>query len=159
MYSIDEIKELLKAVDESGIAELEVTGEDHSGVVIRKESKTVAQQAPAPPVQVAAPTERSQPEEQAETPRADTTGASTDENAEKITSPMVGTFYRGPSPDADSYVQVGDRIGESSVVCIVEAMKLMNEIEAETEGEIIEILVENGELVDYGQPLFLVKTG
>lgn len=71
---------------------------------------------------------------------------------------MVGTFYRAPAPDADPYVQVGDRVDEKTVVCIIEAMKLMNEIEAEVRGEIVDILVENGQLVEYGQPLFLVKT-
>jgi acetyl-CoA carboxylase biotin carboxyl carrier protein len=74
-----------------------------------------------------------------------------------IESPMVGTFYRAPSPEADPYVQTGDKLTESTVVCIVEAMKLMNEIEAEVRGEVVEILVENGELVEYGQPLFLIK--
>ena len=71
---------------------------------------------------------------------------------------MVGTFYASPSPDQAAYVQEGDKVGENSVVCIVEAMKLFNEIEAEVKGEIVEVLVDNGQLVEYGQPLFLVKT-
>ncbi|HSH25503.1 MAG TPA: acetyl-CoA carboxylase biotin carboxyl carrier protein, partial [Massilibacterium sp.] len=75
----------------------------------------------------------------------------------KIKSPMVGTFYSQPSPDQPAYVKVGDKVDEESVVCIVEAMKLFNEIEAEVKGEIVEVLVENEELVEYGQPLFLVK--
>lgn len=75
----------------------------------------------------------------------------------KITSPMVGTFYQSSSPDTDAYVQVGSKINADSIVCIVEAMKLFNEIEAEVEGEIVEILVKDGQLVEYGQPLFLVK--
>ena len=74
-----------------------------------------------------------------------------------ITSPMVGTFYAAPSPESPPYVKVGDKVTEESVVCIVEAMKLMNEIEAEVKGEIVEVLVENGQLVEYGQELFLVK--
>ncbi len=77
---------------------------------------------------------------------------------EEITSPMIGTFYASPSPDSDPFTAVGDRIGDESVVCIIEAMKVMNEIKAECSGEIVEILVENGEPVEYGQPLFLVKT-
>ncbi|HEX6922640.1 MAG TPA: acetyl-CoA carboxylase biotin carboxyl carrier protein, partial [Bacillales bacterium] len=80
-----------------------------------------------------------------------------DENLHKIESPMVGTFYTSPSPEDDVYVKVGDRVQADSVVCIVEAMKLFNEIEADQAGEIVEVLVENGELVEYGQPLFLVK--
>lgn len=79
------------------------------------------------------------------------------ENLHKITSPMVGTFYAAPNPDADPYVTIGSKVKENTVVCIVEAMKLFNEIEAEVKGEIVDILVENGQLVEYGQPLFLVK--
>ena len=71
---------------------------------------------------------------------------------------MVGTFYRKPSPESDAYVEVGSTINDETIVCIVEAMKLFNEIEAETSGEIVEILVGDGELVEYGQPLFKVKT-
>lgn len=70
---------------------------------------------------------------------------------------MVGTFYQAPSPDAAPYVKVGDKVGEETIVCIVEAMKLFNEIEAEIKGEIVEVLVKDGQLVEYGQPLFLVK--
>jgi acetyl-CoA carboxylase biotin carboxyl carrier protein len=75
----------------------------------------------------------------------------------KITSPMVGTFYASPSPDADAYVKVGSKVSKDSIVCIVEAMKLFNEIEAEVNGEIVEVLAKDGQLVEYGQPLFLVK--
>ena len=78
-------------------------------------------------------------------------------NLHKITSPMVGTFYGSSSPEEDPYIKVGDKVSKDSIVCIVEAMKLFNEIEGEVSGEIVEILVENGQLVEYGQPLFLVK--
>lgn len=71
---------------------------------------------------------------------------------------MVGTFYQSPSPDADPYVKVGSKVQKNTVVCIIEAMKLFNEIEAEVDGEIVEVLVKDGQLVEYGQPLFLVKT-
>ncbi|MEE2941066.1 MAG: acetyl-CoA carboxylase biotin carboxyl carrier protein [Planctomycetota bacterium] len=77
---------------------------------------------------------------------------------EEITSPMIGTFYSSPSPEADAFTRVGERVGDESVVCIIEAMKVMNEIKAECSGEIVEVLVENGEPVEFGQPLFLVKT-
>ena len=77
----------------------------------------------------------------------------------EITSPMVGTFYRTPDPDSDPYLTKGQRVDEESVVCIIEAMKVMNEIRAECRGEIVDILVENGEPVEFGQPLFLVKRG
>jgi acetyl-CoA carboxylase biotin carboxyl carrier protein len=77
---------------------------------------------------------------------------------EEITSPMIGTFYRAPAPDADNFADPGTKVDDESVVCIIEAMKVMNEIKAECIGEIVEVLVENGEPVEYGQPLFLVKT-
>lgn len=80
-----------------------------------------------------------------------------DENLHKITSPMVGTFYSSPTPDAKEYVSSGSKVNEESVVCIVEAMKLFNEIQAEVKGEIVEVLAQNGQLVEYGQPLFLVR--
>lgn len=74
-----------------------------------------------------------------------------------ITSPMVGTFYRSPSPESPSFVEVGDNVGPGKVVCIIEAMKLFNEIEAEVQGKIVKILAENGKPVEYGQKLFLIK--
>ncbi|MGB9612932.1 MAG: acetyl-CoA carboxylase biotin carboxyl carrier protein, partial [Candidatus Margulisiibacteriota bacterium] len=74
-----------------------------------------------------------------------------------ITSPMVGTFYRAPSPDASPFVEVGDEVEPGKVVCIIEAMKLFNEIEAEVKGKVVKILVENGKPVEYGQKLFLIK--
>jgi len=76
----------------------------------------------------------------------------------EIKSPIVGTFYRAPAPDADAYIQVGDSITVGSVLCIVEAMKLMNEIESDVSGKVIKILVENGKPVEYNQPLFLIQT-
>ena len=78
-------------------------------------------------------------------------------NVHEIHSPIVGTFYRAPAPDADPYVQVGDRISEGSVLCIVEAMKLMNEIESDVSGKVVKILVENATPVEYNQPLFLIE--
>ncbi|MBC8080750.1 MAG: acetyl-CoA carboxylase biotin carboxyl carrier protein, partial [Gorillibacterium sp.] len=74
-----------------------------------------------------------------------------------IVSPMVGTFYESPSPETSAFVKEGSKVTEKSVVCIIEAMKLMNEIEAEIKGQIVEVLVDNGQLVEYGQPLFLVR--
>ncbi|NET44089.1 acetyl-CoA carboxylase biotin carboxyl carrier protein [Okeania sp. SIO2B3] len=76
---------------------------------------------------------------------------------EEILSPVVGTFYRAPAPDEPSFVEVGDRITSGQVVCIIEAMKVMNEIEAEVSGQIVEILIENGQPVEYNQPLMLVN--
>jgi acetyl-CoA carboxylase biotin carboxyl carrier protein len=82
-----------------------------------------------------------------------------DKNMVEIKSPMVGTFYRAPSPESPPYVQVGDRVNPDSILCIVEAMKLMNEIKAELSGTILDILVENGQPVEYGQPMFKIRKG
>jgi acetyl-CoA carboxylase biotin carboxyl carrier protein len=84
--------------------------------------------------------------------------ASTDQDLHIITSPIIGTFYRSPSPTADSFVRIGSSVAPDTVVCIIEAMKLMNEIQAETTGEVAKIYVENGQAVEYGQPLFGIKT-
>jgi acetyl-CoA carboxylase biotin carboxyl carrier protein len=94
-------------------------------------------------------------------PRAETEtpAATADPDADlfKITSPIVGTFYRSPGPDKDPYVKEGSQVTPESVVCIVEAMKLMNEIQAETSGEVVKVYVENGQPVEYGQPLFGIR--
>ena len=84
--------------------------------------------------------------------------ASVDQDLHIITSPIVGTFYRSPSPTAESFVRIGSEVEHNTVVCIIEAMKLMNEIQAETAGEVVKIYVENGQAVEYGQPLFGIKT-
>ncbi|WP_158736035.1 acetyl-CoA carboxylase biotin carboxyl carrier protein [Alteribacillus sp. YIM 98480] len=169
MYKVNEIKELIRALDKSSIGELEIRGENKEKITIRKEGavQTAAvetiqtpqpQAVPSVPQPEAPAPAAPKEESQAKAPEQTETPAAKDDSLEEITSPMVGTFYRSPSPDADPYVKEGDKVGEESVVCIVEAMKLMNELEAEISGEIVEILVENGELVEYGQPLFLVKT-
>jgi acetyl-CoA carboxylase biotin carboxyl carrier protein len=85
--------------------------------------------------------------------------ASEDQGLHRITSPIVGTFYRAPSPNAESFVRIGSHVETDTVVCIIEAMKLMNEIQAETSGEVVKIYVENGQAVEFGQPLFGIKQG
>jgi acetyl-CoA carboxylase biotin carboxyl carrier protein len=83
--------------------------------------------------------------------------AAADAGLHKITSPIVGTYYQSPSPDAPSFVKVGDKVSPDTVVCIIEAMKLMNEIQAEISGEVVKIYVENGQPVEFGEPLFAIK--
>ncbi|WP_226679941.1 acetyl-CoA carboxylase biotin carboxyl carrier protein [Sutcliffiella horikoshii] len=165
MLKIQEIREIIKLIDQSNIDEFTYENEG-SKIKMKKHAEQtvvstqqVAAQA-APQQQAQAP---QAPAQQAQTPAAETKQETAapkqeDANLHKITSPMVGTFYASPSPDQAAYVQEGDKVGENSVVCIVEAMKLFNEIEAEVKGEIVEVLVDNGQLVEYGQPLFLVKT-
>lgn len=158
MFKLSEIKELIKLVDQSSLQELEIQNEGYKlylkkpglteSVVV---THTPVQGAPAAAYQPAAPAAAEVKPEQTE--KADETA-----NLHRIVSPMVGTFYHASSPDMPPFVKIGDKVSEKTVVCIVEAMKLMNEIEAEAKGEIVEILVENGQLVEYGQPLFLVRT-
>ena len=169
MFKINEIRELIRLLDETSITEFNY---EHQGakLLIKKEEATAAAvqlvQAPAPVVQAApavvapAPVAAPTPAPAAEAPAAPAPAAApkaVDANLHKIVSPMVGTFYSSPAPDAAAYVAAGAKVTEKSIVCIVEAMKLMNEIEADVKGEIVEVLVENGQLVEYGQPLFLVK--
>ncbi len=90
-------------------------------------------------------------------PKPESPDVPVEENLISIKSPMVGTFYRAPAPDVPSYVEVGDEINEDTVLCIVEAMKLMNEIKAEMKGKVAQILIENGQHVEYGQPLFIIE--
>lgn len=167
MLKIQEIREIIKLIDQSNIDEFTYENEGSKIKMKKHAAQTVVSTQVAAPAPQAAPQQpapqaaQAQPAQQAPTPAAPTPQAEPkqeDANLHKITSPMVGTFYASPSPDQAAYVQEGDKVGENSVVCIVEAMKLFNEIEAEVKGEIVEVLVDNGQLVEYGQPLFLVKT-
>ena len=143
-----EIRRLIRLVQKTGIGELELTASGRtvriaansasSGGVVIASRGAPAPAAPAT-VETAAPP------------------AKPSENHAAITSPMVGTFYRAPAPDADPYVEVGDMVELGQTVCIVEAMKLMNEIESEVKGRVRKILVENAQPVEFGQPLFLVE--
>lgn len=170
MFKIHEIREIIKLIDQSNISHFELENEGNK-ILIRKEIQETPIQpptaAPSLPAQTqvpavsevpAAPKEAERPkpeaqpaEQQAAPPELD------EEKFHKIVSPMVGTFYAAPSPGAKPYVSVGDHVEENTVVCIIEAMKLFNEIEAEVRGKIVKVLVENGQLVEYGQPLFLVQ--
>ncbi|MGE7114490.1 acetyl-CoA carboxylase biotin carboxyl carrier protein [Lysinibacillus sp. NPDC047702] len=161
MFKIQEIREIIKLVDSSSIDEFvyEVDGAKvklkKNGVVV---TETVApkKEVVAPVVQQSAPAApAAAPAKAEEAPAA--APAANDPSLHKVVSPMVGTFYQSPNPESPAYVKVGDKVGNETIVCIVEAMKLFNEIEAEVQGEIVEVLVKDGELVEYGQPLFLVK--
>lgn len=162
MFKLSEIKELVKLIDQTSVQELEIENEG-ARLHIRKPGKTEVvnvQAAPITHTYSEAPV-AAQPQAAASQPVAQTAALEAPKapavDLHQIISPMVGTFYSAPSPDAPEFVKVGDRVNEKSVVCILEAMKLMNELEAEVKGEIVEVLVANGQLVEYGQPLFLVK--
>ncbi|MDQ0158590.1 acetyl-CoA carboxylase biotin carboxyl carrier protein [Alkalibacillus salilacus] len=165
MLKVQEIRELIKLLDESSISDFTYETDDGK-ISMSKQNGEVVQVATPQPVTAEKPAEpkvENQPaepkaeSEPAPAPKEETASNNVVDYDTEIVSPMVGTFYEAPSPDDDVYVQVGDQVEENSVVCIVEAMKLFNEIEAETKGEIVEILVDDGELVEYGQPLFRVK--
>src|SRR5699024_110339 len=164
---VQEIRELIKLIDESSIQEFTYEEEDTS-VTMKKAIATdhkatpQAEEVTERPQQVL--TQQTVPAEPVTQPQPETAQDPVENEGNKteydyeITSPMVGTLYSAASPESDPYVHIGSKVDKDSVVCIVEAMKLFNEIEAEITGEIVEILVDNGELVEYGQPLFRVKT-
>jgi acetyl-CoA carboxylase biotin carboxyl carrier protein len=162
--NMDELRELVDLIQDNGFAEFELEREgfrlhvrrdvappetSEGGDVIssrsestRTESASGSGTQPRSPVHPGAHAE---------------TAASEDQDLQMIPSPIVGTFYRSPSPSADAFVKIGSHVEPDSVVCIIEAMKLMNEIQAETTGEVVKIYVENGQPVEYGQPLFGIK--
>jgi acetyl-CoA carboxylase biotin carboxyl carrier protein len=145
------LKKLIDLVQESGIAELEITeGEEKVKIVKGGSMSAPALPAPAQPGVAPAP---------AALPVAALPGAAAPPAAQEghvVKAPMVGTFYRSPSPDAKAFVEVGQAVKEGETICIIEAMKLMNEIEADASGIVKAILLENGQPVEYGQPLFII---
>lgn len=165
MLKIEEIREIIEVIDQSSINEFTYET-DGTKVSLKKSSQLATAQSSE---KVVAPIEHTQavsPIEQqpASIPQINETKQSEppiNENEAdydyEIVSPMVGTIYAAPSPESDVFVKQGSKVENDTIVCIVEAMKLFNEIEAEVSGEIVEVLVEDGELVEYGQPLYRVK--
>ena len=161
--NFSELRELVTTLSQTDISELTLKGADFE-LTLRKQGAiasantpviTVApqEQAVAAPV-VTMPAPEAAPVASGAPP---TPPPSADSNLLEITSPMVGTFYRAPAPEEPSFVEIGDHIQTGQTVCIIEAMKLMNELEAEVSGEVVEILVENAQPVEFGQPLMRVK--
>ncbi len=163
---LKQIKLIVDLMKRSDLTEFEVEEEDFKIKIKRSsgETQTVAM-APAysaHPFPVSAP-EQSRPAPTSSAPPAAAATANSAPSDESgfayVKSPMVGTFYRSPSPDSPPFADAGTKVDEKSVVCIIEAMKIMNEIQAEVKGTIVELLVENGQPVEYGQRLFKVKVG
>jgi len=157
--NIKEIQDLIKFVAKSGVNEVEIEQKDFKIVIKSEDKKAKAQeqiivQASAPVAQVPAAAPVAAPVVEAPATEA----PATEDNSKFITvkSPMIGTFYRSSSPDKDAFVAVGDTIKPGDTICIVEAMKLFNEIEAEVSGKIVKVLVDDASPVQYDQPLFLV---
>jgi acetyl-CoA carboxylase biotin carboxyl carrier protein len=147
------LKKLIDLVQESGIAELEITEGEEKVKIVKGGAVSVAQ-APLAPAQP----ESNQPPPTARVPAPAAAAVQPEAGQEGhvVKAPMVGTFYRSPSPDAKVFIEVGQPIKEGQTICIIEAMKLMNEIESDASGTVKAILVENGQPVEYGQPLFII---
>jgi acetyl-CoA carboxylase biotin carboxyl carrier protein len=150
---IKEIQELIKFVAKSGVSEVSIDRKDFK-ITIKAQGNAPAvvnmQAAPMPTAAAPAPISAAAP-----APVAPVANENT--NLITIKSPMIGTFYRSGSPDKPSFVNVGDKIGPGNVLCVIEAMKLFNEIESEVSGKIVKILVDNASPIEYDQPLFLVE--
>ena len=147
MLSIKEIRELIDLVVDRGLSGLEI---EKSGFRLRIEGRRPA----ASEVYAAAPTAPRAPEAAASPVSA---AEEEDANVHVITSPIVGTFYRSPSPEADAFAEVGARVGKGKILCIIESMKLMNEIESDVEGEVVAVYPSNGQPVEYGEKLFAIR--
>jgi len=159
MFKFEEICELIELVSSSGVAVVEI---EHAGTRLRVEGRPQAvaltAAAPAAPPLTTVPSPPAQPAPAAAD--AEPTSAeevTAEENLHAITSPIVGTFYRAPNPDADPYVKVGDFVEQGQTLCIVEAMKLMNEIESDVNGTVVKVLPENAQPVEYGEQLFVLR--
>lgn len=142
--NFDDLDKLIERMEKASLSEISYK-DGEVDIKLKKEMKREIVEAPAQP----APAAQSAAPAAAEAAPAEKDGV-------LVKAPMVGTFYKAPSPESDPFVSVGDKVTNDSVVCILEAMKLFNEIQAETSGEIAEILVEDGEMVEYDQPLFRI---
>jgi len=157
-----QIQELIRLVNESNLGEVSIEQKDFKITIKQKEehiTQMVATSFPAQaPMQMQAPAaQQALPQASGSAPAAEKTQQAAPSNTLTIKSPMIGTFYRRPSPDKSNFVEVGDEVAPGKVVCVIEAMKLFNEIESEVKGRIVKILVEDASPVEYDQPLFLVE--
>ena len=157
--NMDELRELIGLLRDNGLAELELENEGFRVRLRRESDRAESSHASVPhhdpaPAQTPAPAPAPAASGPAHPGTQASTAAAQDQDLHIIQSPIVGTFYRSPSPTADAFVKIGSNVEPDTVVCIIEAMKLMNEIQAEMSGEVVKIYVENGQPVEYGQPLF-----
>ncbi|MRJ03284.1 MAG: acetyl-CoA carboxylase biotin carboxyl carrier protein [Epsilonproteobacteria bacterium] len=147
--NLKEIKELIRVFDKSGLSKLKLKKDDFEIAMQKGESAPLP--SPQPPQHSQPLPPQPLPQNEGEQEKRESV------KGEYITSPMVGTFYRAPSPDSPPFVKVGDKVSKGETLCIIEAMKIFNEIEAEFDCKILEILVEDGQPVEYDMPLFLVE--
>ncbi len=152
-FQLGELQQLIELVQSTGIGELELAAGGRSIRISATGAGTIVHESPAP-----MPVAAHRPAAAASSPAAaPAAAADPDAHLQAISSPMVGTFYRAPAPDADPFVEVGDVVEVGQTVCIIEAMKLMNEIEAETKGRVVRVLIDNAQPVEFGQKLILVE--
>ena len=156
MLTFEQIKELIELVSRHRLEGLEV---ERSGFRLKIAGHEVGRAAPVPAAPAAAATTSSPaaPAVAATAPEITPAPVPAGEGSHVLTSPIVGTFYSAPSPDADPYARVGDRVRKGQVLCIVEAMKLMNEIESDSDGIVVEIYPKNAQPVEFGEPLFAIR--
>ena len=154
-----EIQDLIKLVKKNKISELEIEKDDFKIFIRSEGDEKVIVQTPAPQqaaAPVAQPVAVQQPAPAAQQAPTEQAAPQQDPNLVEIKSPMIGTFYRAPGPDKDPFIGIGDSIKEGKTICMIEAMKLFNEIEAEMSGKVVKILVEDATPVEFNQPLFLI---
>lgn len=144
----DKIKQLMEDMGNSKLTSIDIDFPDGTKISMKKEEKQVVK---------VVETQEVVETKEINNANSNKTEEKIEENFNIVKSPMVGTFYLKPSPDSEPYVQVGQKVKKSDTLCIIEAMKLMNEIESEFDGEIVEVLLKDGEMVEYGKPLFKIK--
>jgi acetyl-CoA carboxylase biotin carboxyl carrier protein len=166
---LQQLRELVEFLKANGIAEFDMERTDlkvrlkfaglqpSAGVDLSHLASAIAAQGAPAAAPAALPSAQTATAPAAQAPAAAAAAPAAETGAHIVKSPIVGTFYNAPSPDADPFVKVGDRVSSGQVLCIVEAMKLMNEIEADASGEIVKVYVNTGQPVEYGQPLFAIK--
>lgn len=153
----EDIKSIVELMNKNSISEFEMEKEDFKIKLRRGVEGYTATTSEGGPYLLAPPTQQLPPAAVGAAPSSEPVPTPTTSSDNDITSPMIGTFYTAPSPDSAAFVEVGTEVDPETVICIIEAMKVMNEIKAETKGVITEIVAENGKPVEFGQPLFRVK--
>jgi acetyl-CoA carboxylase biotin carboxyl carrier protein len=154
---IRKIKKLIELLEESGIAEIEIKEGEEALRISRMPTGTAAAHHPLPPMAMPMAAPLAAPVQAAALRPADVAAAKAKANEHVITAPMVGTFYGAPSPGAKPFIEIGDEIKVGQVLCIIEAMKMMNQIESDKAGRVTSIMARNGDPVEFGQPLFVVE--
>jgi acetyl-CoA carboxylase biotin carboxyl carrier protein len=151
---IRKVKKLIELLEESGIAEIEIKEGEEAVRISRMPTGVAAQPAYVPQVAMPPPVHMAAP---LAAPVAETPVSKLKPNEHVITAPMVGTYYASPSPGAKAFVEIGDEVKAGTVLCIIEAMKMMNQIESDKSGRIASIMAKNGDPVEFGQPLFVIE--